>query len=279
MKLANNMLSRDRARGDRRGDGVATKAASHPRVALDILNASSGRNSANSGEVPPVGADGTFDFGFLLKLMLKDVKLFEELAEELAVPTIVAESVANVWRIVSRWASAPRTSPRSPSSTSAGGGGDPRHRGRPMPETCPEARRVGVRSLPLKLPSGTRRLPVLLPRGVSRHPHAPLLRLADPRPVPIPSSWTPAASTTTPERAGCATTSARRRWSSARASSRPTCPSRSSRTSTTTIGRTQPVPCRRALDPAGRSGLLDGTLAAARPSGSRRTPKRWALVT
>src|SRR5438132_988669 len=78
---------------------VATKAGIPPPVALDVLNASSGRNSATQEKFPRSVLTGTFDFGFLLKLMLKDVKLFEELAEELAVPTIIAESVANVWRI------------------------------------------------------------------------------------------------------------------------------------------------------------------------------------
>jgi 3-hydroxyisobutyrate dehydrogenase-like beta-hydroxyacid dehydrogenase len=78
---------------------VATKAGISPTVALDILNVSSGRNSATQDKFPRAVITGTFDFGFLLRLMLKDVKLFEELAEELAVPTIVAAAVLNVWRI------------------------------------------------------------------------------------------------------------------------------------------------------------------------------------
>ena len=99
MKLANNMLSATALVATAEAMVVATKAGIPPPVALDILNASSGRNSATQEKFPRSVLTGTFDFGFLLKLMLKDVKLFEELAEELAVPTIVAESVANVWRI------------------------------------------------------------------------------------------------------------------------------------------------------------------------------------
>src|SRR5260370_25277715 len=99
MKLANNMLSATALVATAEAMAVATKAGIPPPVALDILNASSGRNSATQEKFPRSVLTGTFDFGFLLKLMLKDVKLFEELAEELAVPTIVAQSVANVWRI------------------------------------------------------------------------------------------------------------------------------------------------------------------------------------
>ena len=99
MKLANNMLSATAVVATAEAMAVATKAGISPTVALDILNVSSGRNSATQDKFPRAVITGTFDFGFLLRLMLKDVKLFEELAEELAVPTIVAEAVLNVWRI------------------------------------------------------------------------------------------------------------------------------------------------------------------------------------
>jgi 3-hydroxyisobutyrate dehydrogenase-like beta-hydroxyacid dehydrogenase len=99
MKLANNMLSATAFAATVEAMAVATKAGIPPTVALDVLNASSGRNSATQDKFPRAVLTGTFDFGFLLRLMLKDVKLFEELAEELAVPTIVAEAVLNVWRI------------------------------------------------------------------------------------------------------------------------------------------------------------------------------------
>ena len=99
MKLANNMLSATAFVATTEAMVVATKAGIPPTVALDILNVSSGRNSATQDKFPRAVITGTFDFGFLLRLMLKDVKLFEELAEELAVPTLVAETVLNVWRI------------------------------------------------------------------------------------------------------------------------------------------------------------------------------------
>lgn len=99
MKLVNNMLSATAMAATAEAMAVATKAGISPPVALSILNVSSGRNSATQDKFPKDVITGTFNYGFLTRLLLKDVKLFEELAEELAVPTLVSEAVVNVWRI------------------------------------------------------------------------------------------------------------------------------------------------------------------------------------
>jgi 3-hydroxyisobutyrate dehydrogenase-like beta-hydroxyacid dehydrogenase len=99
MKLVNNMLSASALVLTSEAMAAATKAGISPRVALDILNVSSGRNSATQDKFPKDVITGTFDYGFATRLMFKDVKLFEELTEELGVPTIAAEAVVNVWRV------------------------------------------------------------------------------------------------------------------------------------------------------------------------------------
>lgn len=99
MKLANNMLSGTALAATAEAMAVTTKAGISPKLALDVLNVSSGRNSATQDKFPQSVITGTFDYGFLVKLLLKDVKLFEELAEELGVPTLVAEATVNAWRI------------------------------------------------------------------------------------------------------------------------------------------------------------------------------------
>ncbi len=99
MKLVNNMLSATALAATSEAMAVATKAGISPAVALDILNVSSGRNSATQDKFPKDVITGTFNYGFATQLMLKDVKLFEELAEELAVPTLVSPAVVNAWRI------------------------------------------------------------------------------------------------------------------------------------------------------------------------------------
>lgn len=99
MKLANNMLMATAMVATAEALAVTTKAGVPPKLALDVLNVSSGRNSATQDKFPQSIITGTFDYGFLVKLLLKDVKLFEELAEELGVPTLVAEATVNAWRI------------------------------------------------------------------------------------------------------------------------------------------------------------------------------------
>jgi len=99
MKLVNNMLSATALAVTAEAMTVATKAGISPAVALDILNVSSGRNSATQDKFPKDVITGKFDYGFATQLMLKDVKLFEELAEELAVPTLISPAVVNAWRL------------------------------------------------------------------------------------------------------------------------------------------------------------------------------------
>lgn len=99
MKLANNVLSATAMAATAEALAVATKGGIAPAVALEILNVSSGRNSATQDKFPRSVLTGSFDYGFATQLMFKDVKLFEELAEELGVPTLVCAAVVNVWRI------------------------------------------------------------------------------------------------------------------------------------------------------------------------------------
>ncbi len=99
MKLVNNMLSATALAATSEVMAVATKAGIAPDVALDILNVSSGRNSATQDKFPKDVITGTFSYGFLVDLMLKDVKLFEELADEMRVPTLVSPAVINAWRV------------------------------------------------------------------------------------------------------------------------------------------------------------------------------------
>lgn len=98
MKLVNNVLSSMALAASCEALAVAAKAGIDPALAVDVLNAGSGRNSATLGQIPRQVLTGRFEGGFLTKLMLKDVKLFEELAESLGVPTIVCAANVNAWR-------------------------------------------------------------------------------------------------------------------------------------------------------------------------------------
>lgn len=98
MKLANNILSATALVATAEAMVVATKAGIPPAVALDILNVSSGRNSATQDKFPRDVITGTFAYGFTTAGLVKDVGLFAELAQELAVPMLVSPAVVNAWR-------------------------------------------------------------------------------------------------------------------------------------------------------------------------------------
>ena len=98
MKVVNNVLSATAMAATAEALAVATKAGIDPALALDILNVSSGRNSATQDKFPREVITGNFSGGFLTRLLYKDVKLFDELAEALGVPTPVCAATVNAWR-------------------------------------------------------------------------------------------------------------------------------------------------------------------------------------
>ncbi|MGE0422051.1 MAG: NAD(P)-dependent oxidoreductase [Reyranellaceae bacterium] len=92
-KLANNLLAATALVATSEVMAMGVKAGLNPRVLLDIINASSGRNSASQDKFPRAILPGTFDFGFTTGLSYKDVRLCIEEAEALGVPMIVGAAV------------------------------------------------------------------------------------------------------------------------------------------------------------------------------------------
>jgi 3-hydroxyisobutyrate dehydrogenase-like beta-hydroxyacid dehydrogenase len=75
MKLVNNMLSVAALAITSEGMVMGVKAGLDPSVMLDIINASSGRNSATTDKFPRAVLPRTFDFGFATGLSVKDIRL------------------------------------------------------------------------------------------------------------------------------------------------------------------------------------------------------------
>jgi 3-hydroxyisobutyrate dehydrogenase-like beta-hydroxyacid dehydrogenase len=92
MKLINNILSVTALAVSSEGLALGVKAGLDPKVMLDVLNASSGRNSATEDKLPRAVLRRTFDFGFATQLSLKDVRLCLDEAEALGVPMPVASA-------------------------------------------------------------------------------------------------------------------------------------------------------------------------------------------
>ena len=72
---------------------MGVKAGLDARVLIDIINASSGRNSATQDKFPRAVLPRTFDFGFATALSYKDVRLCVEEAEAMGVPMVVGSAV------------------------------------------------------------------------------------------------------------------------------------------------------------------------------------------
>jgi 3-hydroxyisobutyrate dehydrogenase-like beta-hydroxyacid dehydrogenase len=92
-KLANNLLAAAALVVSSEALAMGVKAGLDARVMIDIINASSGRNSATQDKFPKSVLTGTFDFGFATGLSYKDVRLCVDEAEALGVPMIVGAAV------------------------------------------------------------------------------------------------------------------------------------------------------------------------------------------
>jgi hypothetical protein len=93
MKLCNNYLSAAAMAATAESMVLGVKAGLDPKVMLDVINASSGRNTATETKFPKNVLPGTFDLGFTNGLMAKDVGLAVSEAKVLGVPMEIAELV------------------------------------------------------------------------------------------------------------------------------------------------------------------------------------------
>jgi 3-hydroxyisobutyrate dehydrogenase-like beta-hydroxyacid dehydrogenase len=78
---------------------MGVKAGLDPAVMLEVINASSGRNSATQDKIPKHVLNRRFDFGFANALSFKDVRLCLDEAEALGVPMVVGAAVRQMLSI------------------------------------------------------------------------------------------------------------------------------------------------------------------------------------
>ena len=93
MKLANNLLAAAAIALTSEAMVMGVKAGLNPKVMLEVLNTSTGRNSATQDKFPCAILPGTFDFGFATGLSYKDVKLCIDEAEAMGVPMVCGAAV------------------------------------------------------------------------------------------------------------------------------------------------------------------------------------------
>src|SRR5690606_11096384 len=99
LKLANNLMSAASLAIASEAMAMGVKSGLDPAVMLEVINASSGRNSATQDKIPKHVLNRRFDFGFANALSLKDVRLCLDEAEALGVPMVVGAAVRQMLSI------------------------------------------------------------------------------------------------------------------------------------------------------------------------------------
>ena len=99
VKLANNLMSAASLAIAAEALAMGVKAGVDPAAMLEVLNASSGRNSATQDKIPRHVLNRRFDFGFSNALSFKDVRLCLDEAEALGVPMVVGAAVRQMLSI------------------------------------------------------------------------------------------------------------------------------------------------------------------------------------
>jgi len=96
-KLANNMISAAAMAVSMEAAAMAVKAGVDAHTLIDVVNASTGRNTATSDKFPQSILPRTFDYGGKLGIMYKDVELCFAEARALGVPMWVGSAVVQLW--------------------------------------------------------------------------------------------------------------------------------------------------------------------------------------
>jgi 3-hydroxyisobutyrate dehydrogenase len=99
MKLANNLLNVAAVALTSEAMVMGAKAGLDATQMLEIINASTGRNSATQDKFPRAVLPGTFDYGFSTGLSYKDVGLCVDEAEAMGVPMVVGAAVRQMLAI------------------------------------------------------------------------------------------------------------------------------------------------------------------------------------
>ena len=97
MKLLNNFLSATALAATSEAFALGQAFGLDLETMLDVVNVSTGRNSATYDKFPNRVLTGTYDTGFHTRLMAKDVRLFNSVAAETGTLHEVSHAVGAVW--------------------------------------------------------------------------------------------------------------------------------------------------------------------------------------
>lgn len=100
MKLCNNLMSAAAMAITTEAIVAGTKAGIDPAVMVDVINVSSGQNTATSQKYPKSMLNRRFDYGFATGLMFKDVRLCLEEMEGMGLDVPASQAVRAIWQKV-----------------------------------------------------------------------------------------------------------------------------------------------------------------------------------
>ncbi len=98
MKVANNFLSGTAMAATSEAIAFGAEIGLDPSIMVEVLNASSGQNTATSDKFPNRILNDKYDAGFTNTLLHKDVNLFVEAARQAGTPDRVASVVVDYWQ-------------------------------------------------------------------------------------------------------------------------------------------------------------------------------------
>jgi 3-hydroxyisobutyrate dehydrogenase len=98
MKLLNNYLSATALAATSEALAFGEAHGLDLPLMLDVLNVSTGRNSATTDKFPNRVLTGTFDAGFHTRLMAKDLRLYVAMAERVGTQDTVGRAVSELWQ-------------------------------------------------------------------------------------------------------------------------------------------------------------------------------------
>jgi 3-hydroxyisobutyrate dehydrogenase-like beta-hydroxyacid dehydrogenase len=99
MKLLNNLLSATAMAISSEAVVMGVKAGLDPAQIVEVINSGTGRNSATADKIPRFVIPRTFNAGFAVGLLNKDIRLCMEEAEALGVPMVVGSAVKQMLAI------------------------------------------------------------------------------------------------------------------------------------------------------------------------------------
>lgn len=97
VKALNNLMSAAHLLASSEAILAGQRFGVDPTAMLEIVNASSGRSGSTENKWPDYIVPETYDSGFSLKLMLKDVRIAVGLAEQVGMPSRLGERTAELW--------------------------------------------------------------------------------------------------------------------------------------------------------------------------------------